>query len=136
MIMCRISAEKSIFVEIELIKECKFTSHKCFSLAPNTYISTTETIQNDSASIILDFLKNRKFQYFFRWNHDFRKSLKNRFFRLWSPKKWLKNGFLRIIFFFCKNSRLELQFGIFTSVVPPLLLPREFFEPLMYPFFL
>ena len=45
-------------------------------------------------------------------------------------QKW----FFEENFFFCKNSRLKLQFGIFTLVVPPLLLPREFFESLMYTF--
>ena len=36
--------------------------------------------------------------------------------------------------FFLKNIVLQLQNGIFTSGIPPILLPDEFFESLMYTF--
>ena len=89
---------------------------------------------DDRTGIFLNFCIFAKNHDFFVEIMIFWKSLKIRFFWLQSPKKLSKINFFDSEIIFLKNIVLQLQNGIFTSVVPPLLLPREFFEPLMYTF--
>ena len=77
---------------------------------------------------------NCEFSRFFRKFHLGSRYQKKLFFWLQSPKKWSKIIFFSNFFDFSKNMELQLQNGIFTSGIPPILLFHEFFETLRYTF--
>ena len=73
---------------------------------------------------------NKKFGNF-TWAADIKKKW---FFWLQSPKKWSKINLFSNFFDFSKNMELQLQNGIFTSVVLPIDQNRQGFEILISTF--
>ena len=117
MLMCRISAENSSFMEIEFIKECKYTCRKCMFLVAKTYIFTNKIIGPIG-------LVCSSFFAFLSKNHDFsgkswfsRNPWKYVFFDFRVRKSARKLLFSTEISIFPKNIELQLQIDIFTLVV-------------------